>query len=203
MKRLPKVGLLLAVALLTMAAAATSAQAVRFSPNATAVSGTATNPTLNYSGVTVTCAQGTVNGTTGTNSPIIDNALVNFTGPCNVSGQAATVNCNGTDGNGSPVDLVAQFDVAPGGTGTVELEPTFRCVVSVGVACTITVLGTENVTTQDENITLDEGADETTADVTVFARKVGSSACGSAASGDAGFNAVYDTTPSNLEIIDP
>jgi hypothetical protein len=201
MKRLPKFGLLFAVALLTTAAAATSAQAIRFSPNDTPVSGVATNPTLNYSNVVVTCAEGTVDGATGTNSDTIDEALVNFTGPCNVSGQPATVNCGGTDGNGSFVDLIAQNDVAPGGTGTVTLGSTFRCRVSVGVACTITVQGPQ--TTQDNNITLDEGADETIADVDVFATRAGSTACGAAASGNAGFNAVYDTLPTDLEIIDP
>jgi hypothetical protein len=195
MKRLPKLGLLFAVALLATAAVAVGAQAETFNPDNTAVSGTATNPTLNYDGVNVICATGTVDGVTGQDSDTIAGASVDFFAPCTIGGATANVECG--DG-ASTVDLIAQNDGGVGGTGTVVLNADFSCVVTVPNVCSVTVVGPQ--TTQDDNLTLNESADTTTANVGVNATRTGSTFCGAAASDLAGFSAVYATTPSNLTI---
>jgi hypothetical protein len=195
MKALPKVGLLFAVALLATAAVAISAQAETFSPDNEPVSGTATNPTLNYDGVNIICAEGTVEGTTGLDSARIDNAVVDFFEPCTIAGEDATVDCG--DGS-STADLIAQNDTPAGGTGTVELNDDFSCVVTVPDLCSVTVVGPQ--TTQDDNLSLDEAADTVTANVGVFATRQDSPFCGGAASDQAGFSAVYETEPANLTI---
>jgi hypothetical protein len=201
MRRYSKLGLLVALALLVAATAATSAQAVRFTPNNTAVFGEAQNPTLTYGVATVVCATGEVSGTTGTNSAVIEDALVNFFEPCTVAGiLPATVACPPGTEAGSPVDLIAEQDVAPGGLGTVALEDTFECVVTVEGTCEITVVGPQD--TQPGNLELDEGQDEVTADVDVDASREGDELCGPE-EGTGNFTAVYETTPTNLEIINP
>jgi hypothetical protein len=197
MKGLVKFGPLLVVALLAIAAVGVSAQAQTFEPDNTAVSGTANDPTLNYGDAVVTCDTGTVTGMTGTDSNLVDDALVNFQEPCNISGILdATVACEpGTD-DGTPVDLIAQD--ATNNTGTVELEDTFNCTVSVAGLCNIEVQGPQ--TTQDNNLALDTTADTVTANVDVQATNDGSEACGPP-SGTGGFDAVYATTPANLDIV--
>jgi hypothetical protein len=195
MKRLPRLGLLLAAALLATAAVAAGAQAETFNPDNTAVSGTASNPTLNYDGVNVICATGTVDGVTGQDSDTIENASVDFFGPCTIAGASATVECG--DG-ASTVNLIAQNDGGVGGTGTVVLNDDFSCVVTVPNVCSVTVVGPQ--TTQDDNITLNETANTTTANVGVDATRQNSTFCGAAASDQAGFSAVYATTPTNLTI---
>lgn len=195
MKALPKLGLLVAVALLATAAIAVGAQAEVFNPPGEPVDGEAANPTLSYEGVTVVCATGEVHGATSDPaSDTIANASVDFFEPCTLAGQAATVDCG--DG-ASTVDLIAQNDVAPGGTGTVVLNSDFACDVTVAGLCTISVVGPQ--TTQDDNLTLDEANDTTTADVDVAATRTGSSLCGPS-SGTGNFTAVYDTTPTDLTI---
>jgi hypothetical protein len=195
MKALPKLGLLVAVALLATAAIAVGAQAVEFNPPGEPVHGDATNPTLSYEGVTIVCATGTVDGTTSDPaSDTIAGAAVDFFEPCTLLGQNATVECG--DG-ASTVDLVAQADGGVGGSGTVNLNADFRCDVTVLGLCTITVVGPQ--TTQPNNLTLDEGNDETIANVNVAATRTGSSLCGPSA-GTGNFTATYDTTPTNLTI---
>jgi hypothetical protein len=194
MKTLPKLGLLVAVALLATAAVAVGAQAVSFNPDNTPVFGEATEPTLSYEGVTVVCATGTVDGATGQDSDTVANAAVDFFDPCTLAGLDATVECG--DGS-STVDLVAEADGAPGGTGTVNLNADFRCDVTVLGVCTITVEGPQN--TQSGNLTLDEANDITSANVNVAATRTGSSLCGPS-SGTGNFTADYVTSPSNLTI---
>lgn len=189
MKRLSKLGLLVAVALLATAAAAMSAQAQTINPDATAVHGEAAFPLLDYEGVPIVCDTGTADGTTGTDSDRIPDLQLEFFGNCAVAGiLSAVVDCDGT------VTLIAQSAVTD--TGTAELNSDFICVVTTDL-CEVTVAGPQ--TTQNHNTALNEGTDVLSADVTVAATNNGSDLCGPP-SGDGRFQAEYETTPTTLTI---
>jgi hypothetical protein len=202
MKAFPKIGLLAVVALLAAAAMATSAQAVTINPAGTAVSGTASNPTLTYGVATVTCNTGTADGNTSdpASDRIRDISLA-FFGNCAVAGVgAATVTCQGT------VTIIAQTNVsATENKGTVHLnaanepvsgDPVFKCDVTTAL-CTITVQGPQD--TANGNTNLNENTDVLSSNVTVQASRVGSVACGPT-SGPASYTANYATTPPELSI---
>lgn len=189
MKRFSKLGLLLVVALLATAAVAMSAQAQTINPDATAVTGEADFPTLDYEGVPVICDTGTAAGTTGTDSDRITNLALEFFGNCGVAGiLPADVACDGT------VTLIAQS--ASTDTGTVHLNEGFGCEVTTDL-CVITVAGPQ--TTQDNNVSLNETTDVLSANVDVAATNDGNEICGPP-SGTGNFTADYATTPSNLTI---
>jgi hypothetical protein len=189
MRAFPKVGLLVLVALLAIAAAATSAQAISINPDNTAVSGVASNSNLTYGVAFVTCDNATADGTTGLDSDRITDLALAFDTNCAVAGVGpATVNCSGD------VTLIAQS--ATTDTGTVNLNSGFQCVVTTAV-CSITVSGPQ--TTQNNNTALDEANDNLNANVGVQATRTGLAACGPA-SGTATFAADYATTPSDLTI---
>ena len=189
MKAFPKAGLLVLVALLAIAAAATSAQAVSINPDNTAVSGLSGNSSLSYGVASVACDTATANGDTGLDSDRISNLALAFTDNCAVAGVgSATVDCDGD------VTLIAES--AATDTGTVNLNSGFQCVVTTAV-CTITVAGPQ--TTQSGNTALDEANDNLNADVDVQASRTGSILCGPT-SGTATFTADYATTPGNLTI---
>jgi hypothetical protein len=199
MKTFPKAGLLVVVALLATAAAATSAQAVSINPNNTAVSGLANNSSLTYGVAFISCDTATANGTidhlTWGSDRIGDLALT-FTDNCAVAGVGpATVDCVGD------VTLIA--DPAADDFGTVELNEGFECVVTTSV-CTVTVRGPQ--TTQPKNTFLDEANQVLEADVTVHATRTGSFLCGPA-EGDGAFTADYaitnDSDPPVPVTIDP
>lgn len=185
MRAFPKVGLLVLVALLAIAAAATSAQAISINPDNTAVHGQSSNSNLTYGVAFVSCDNATADGNTGTDSPSIPDLALAFDTNCAVAGVGpATVNCSGT------ATLLAQADTTAGGTGTVNLNPGFQCVVTTAL-CSITVSGPQ--TTQDNNTALDEASQVLSANVGVQASRTGSIACGPA-SGTATFAADYDVT---------
>ena len=194
MKSVPKVGLLVAVALLAAAAMATSAQAaLTINPAGVAVHGDASSPTLSYGVATIRCDTGTADGNTSdpASDTISDLALA-FSGNCAVVGVApANVACDGT------VSLVAQSnDSSTQNLGTVNLNDGFSCVVTTAL-CTVTVAGPQ--TTQDGNTNLNEDTDELSSDVDVQASRTGSSLCGPA-SGTGNFTANYLTTPTDLTV---
>jgi hypothetical protein len=185
MKAFPKVGLLVLVALLATAAVATSAQAVTINPDNAAVHGQASNSNLTYGVAFVSCDNATADGNTGLNSDRITNLALQFDTNCAVAGVGpATVSCSGT------ATLIAQHDTPIGGTGAVNLNTGFQCVVTTAV-CSITVSGPQ--TTQNDNVTLDEANQVLSANVGVQATRTGLAACGPA-SGTATFAADYDVT---------
>jgi hypothetical protein len=182
MRTFPKAGLLVVVALLATAAAATSAQAVTINPTDTGIHGLATNSSLTYGVAFISCDTATADGNTSSATPdrISDLALT-FTDNCAVAGVGpADVTCDGT------VTLTA--DPAADDTGTVDLNEGFQCVVTTSV-CTVTVAGPQ--TTQPKNTFLDEANQVLSADVTVHATRTGSFLCGPA-EGDGAFTADYD-----------
>lgn len=189
MKTFPKAGLLVVVALLATAAAATSAQAVSINPDNTAVSGLSGNSNLTYGVAFVSCDTATADGNTGLDSDRIPDLALTFTDNCAVAGVGpATVDCVGD------VTLIADPDADD--TGTVELNDGFQCVVTTAL-CTITVAGPQ--TTQPKNTALDEANDNLNANVDVQASRTGTTLCGPT-SGTATFAADYATTPANLTI---
>jgi hypothetical protein len=183
---------MLALALLATAAAAASAQAVTINPDNTAVSGSATNPTLSYGGVTVVCPNGTASGTTGNNSDRFNVSLTfGPAGQCTVAGASASVSCTGT------AELIALN--ATNDTGTANLNSGFNCTITVPFTCSITVAGPQNPADNVSLLSLNESTDVLAADVTINATRSGTSLCGPS-SGSARFTANYATTPSNLTI---
>lgn len=204
MNALSKLGLLLAVSLLGVAALASSAhaQAGTINPDNTAVSGLSGNSTLTYGSATVACDTATADGTTGTDQAFVDLELT-FMDNCNISGLGATVTCSAMDpltGDGG-----VRLSVLPGTTtdeGTVDLNPGFRCDIVVLGVCTVTVdAGTAGINLPDASSSadLDEGADTLNANVDVPATRTGSTLCGPA-SGTGNFSGLYDTLPTNLQI---
>jgi hypothetical protein len=196
MKAFPKAGLLVVVALLATAAAATSAQAVTISPDNTGIHGLATNSSLTYGVAFISCDRATADGNTTLDSDRISDLALTFTENCAVAGVGpAEVTCDGT------VTLIA--DPAADDFGTVELNEGFQCVVTTAV-CTVTVVGPQ--TTQPKNTFLDEANQVLEADVTVRATRTGSFLCGPA-EGDGAFTADYaitnDSNPFVPVTIDP
>jgi hypothetical protein len=194
MKALSKGGLLLAVSLVASLAIAAGAQAqTTIEPAATAVSGTAANPTLTYGTATVKCNTGTASGTTKSPKATNIDLTVAFSGNCNINGLAATVTCSGT------VNLVAdeaKFGVT---SGTINLNSGFTCTINVSGVCQVDVEGPQ---TTGSVGTLSEGATTLTATVAVSATRTGSSLCGPA-SGPGSFTASYNVTPANLTVTSP
>jgi hypothetical protein len=196
MKTFPKAGLLVVVALLATAAAATSAQAVTISPDNTGIHGLATNSSLTYGAAFISCDTATADGHTTLDSDRISDLALTFTDNCAVAGVGpATVDCVGD------VTLIA--DPAADDTGTVELNEGFQCVVTTAT-CTVTVEGPQ--TTDPKNTFLDEANQVLEADVTVHATRTGNILCGPA-EGDAAFSADYaitnNTDPNVPVTIDP
>lgn len=191
MTAVAKVGTLLAVVLLGIAATATSAQAVSWNPDNTVVSGTAEDPTLSYSVVTVVCATSTLDTLTGTDSATLDDVVIDVQGPCTVSGEDATVDC----GSGSStMDLIAQMDASPGGWGAVVLGVDFFCVVTTDL-CTLTFAGPQS----DGGFVLDEENDTLRIEFDVDVTRSGSFLCGPA-QGTGSFSGLYQVTPASLTI---
>jgi hypothetical protein len=186
MKTFPKAGLLVVVALLATAAAATSAQAVSIDPDNTAVSGLSNDSSLSYGVAFITCDTATADGNTDhatMGSDRITNLALTFTDNCAIAGVGpATVDCVGD------VTLIADPDADD--TGTVELNDGFQCVVTTAT-CTVTVAGPQ--TTQPKNTFLDEANQVLEADVDVQATRTGNILCGPAA-GTGNFTANYDVT---------
>jgi hypothetical protein len=195
MRTFPKAGLLVVVALLATAAAATSAQAVTINPTDTGIHGLATNSSLTYGVAFISCDRATADGNTSSTTPDrIGDLALTFTENCAVAGVGpADVTCDGT------VTLIADPDADD--TGTVDLNEGFQCVVTTSV-CTVTVSGPQ--TTQPKNTFLDETNQVLQADVTVRATRTGSFLCGPA-EGDAAFTADYDvwTDSGDPVTIDP
>jgi hypothetical protein len=186
MKTFPKAGLLVVVALLATAAAATSAQAVSINPNNTAVSGLANNSSLTYGVAFISCDTATANGTidhlTWGSDRIGDLALT-FTDNCAVAGVGpATVDCVGD------VTLIADPDADD--TGTVELNDGFQCVITTAT-CTLIVEGPQ--TTQPKNTFLDEPNQVLEADMDMQVTREGNPWCGPE-EGTGSFTADYDIT---------
>jgi hypothetical protein len=183
MKTFPKAGLLVVVALLATAAAATSAQAVSINPDNDGVHGVATNSSLTYGIAFISCDRATADGNTGLDSDRITDLALTFTENCAVLGVGpATVDCVGD------VTLIA--DPAADDFGTVELNEGFQCVVTTAT-CTVTVAGPQ--TTQPKNTFLDEANQVLEADVQVQATRTGSDLCGPD-EGTGSFTADYDVT---------
>jgi hypothetical protein len=198
MKSLSKVGLLVAVALLGVAALAVTAQAdppPYIGPDNTLVEGVAASPTLAYGGVTVVCDEGTAEGTTKTDDDDLDVALQFGPNPggCTVNNAGATVACSGM------AKIIALDATTDPRLGTAELNSGFSCTVTVPFTCTINVAGPQNPADEDAVLLLDEANDILSAEVTIIATRTGTTFCG-AASGPATFTADYAVTPSNLTI---
>ena len=196
MKTFRRIGLLVVVALLATAAAATSAQAVTISPDNTGIHGLATNSSLTYGAAFISCNTATADGNTTLDSDRISDLALTFTDNCAVAGVGpATVDCVGD------VTLIADPDADD--FGTVDLNEGFECVVTTAV-CTVTVSGPQS--TQPKNTFLDEANQVLEADVTVNATRTGSLLCGPAA-GEGAFTADYaitnDSDPPVPVTIDP
>jgi hypothetical protein len=192
MKKASKFGLLFAVALVTCAAFAAGAQAVSINPDNTAITGTATTPTLNYGTRVVSCATGTATGTTGQDSAVVF-VDIEFQEPCSIQpvGLSATAEC--ADGE------FTELEATDGNTnqGIVdELHTGFQCqVVATGV-CTLNV-GPQDLPlaggTNDADL-LNEGSggsEAINADVDVHVTN-NNTLCGPVPSGTGGFAGVYD-----------
>jgi hypothetical protein len=207
MKAFSKFGLVLTVALVSVAAFAVGAQAqneVDIEPDATLITGTASSPQLDYAGTLVVCDTGTAIGTTPAATDAVQDSVdveVQFFGNCNVNGLDATVDCAEAD-----VTRLHGLTHDRGPTnpelGEVEaLLPGFRCDVVVPGVCTITVLdqtlpvsggiNTANLVNEGQsNAFID-------ADVDVNATRAGSSLCGPA-SGVGGFTGDYALNPTSV-----
>jgi hypothetical protein len=196
MKAFPKAGLLVVVALLATAAAATGAQAVSINPNGAQVTGLSNNSSLTYGVAFATCDTATAIGNIvhipdDPATPDVDETVqdrisdlaLTFTDNCAIAGVGpADVACEGT------VTLIA--DPAADDFGTVDLNEGFQCVVTTAI-CTVTVAGPQ--TTQPKNTFLDEANQVLEADVTVHATRTGSLLCGPP-EGDGAFTADYAIT---------
>jgi hypothetical protein len=183
MKAFPKAGLLVVVALLATAAAATSAQAVTINPADTGVHFLSTNSSFTYGASFWTCDRATADGNTTTDSDRISDLALTFTQNCAVAGVGPiAVDCVGD------VTLIADPDADD--TGTVELNEGFQCVYTTAT-CAIVVEGPQ--TTDPKNTFLDEANQVLQADVVVTATRTGNILCGPA-EGDLLFRADYDIT---------
>lgn len=195
MKAFPKAGLLVVVALLATAAAATSAQAVSINPNGAQVTGLSNNSSLTYGVAFATCDTATAIGNIvhipddpgtpedETETDRIKDLALTFTDNCAIAGVGpATVDCVGD------VTLIA--NAAADDFGTVELNDGFECVVTTAV-CTVTVRGPQ--TTQPNNTFLDEANQVLSANVEVQASRTGSLLCGPP-EGPGSFSADYAIT---------
>jgi hypothetical protein len=179
---------------------ATSADAATINPDDTPVSGDADFPTLDYEGVSYVCDTGTIDGTTGTDSDRITDVALGFFGNCSVAGiLEVVVDCEGF------ATIIAEQNVAPGGTGTVRLngadepdlgDPAFRCDITTDI-CTITVAGPQD--TESGNLVLDESSDTLSANVNFDATMSGTELCGPPA-GVMNLAADYLMTPTSLAI---
>ena len=187
MKAFSKMGLLVAMALLAIAAVASSAQAVSFNPDNTPVSGVSSNFNLSHGGASLTCDNATWDGTTGLDSGSIDVALT-FS-DCAIGGSSpASMDCAG--------DVTLNADEDGDDTGDIELPDGFECSITTAL-CTITLAGPQ--TSQPKSWFLDETNDIWSVAAEFAATRTGSVLCGPA-SGIATFQGDYDTTPSNLTI---
>jgi hypothetical protein len=136
MRAVSRCGRLLVIALLTSAAVAASAQAVVINPPGTAFEGIAENPTLTYGEQVITCATGTVNGTTSDPASDFVDVDVAFGAPCSIQplNLGATVTCNVGEFTRwralDPVNDTGEID---------ELLPGFGCDVVVTGVCTLEV----------------------------------------------------------------
>jgi hypothetical protein len=171
MRKAFKCGVVFAIALLGSAGVAASAQAVVWSPDNSLVVGNADDPMLWYEDGAIVCDLGTLVGATGNDSPLIDNAGMDFAGPCTAGAFDATVDCG--DG-GSTADLIAETNDPPGGTGAFDLNDDFLCVVSIPGVCSIAFDGPAN-----GEFILDEGNGILSVEVDdLSATRSGSSLCG-------------------------
>jgi hypothetical protein len=215
MKALSKSGLLLVTALMACAAFAVGAQAnhgaVDINPDNTEITGTASNPTLNYEGVIVRCNTGTAHGWTNNNSDIV-NVELTFSGNCNIAGLSATVTCstasdpNPNDNEWGEIGTARLHALNPtSNTGEVDkLNTGFFCNVVVPGVCTVSVTTQDLPSNVDGNQgrvqanLLNEGAETPPTPVNdvidslvdVEASRTGSSLCGPA-QGDGGFDGDY------------
>jgi hypothetical protein len=156
-KALSRMGPLLAGVLLIAALAAGSAQAVTISPDNTAVTGTANDPTLEYGDVVWTCDTSTVVGITGVDSDVVD-VDIEFQEPCDVSGLDATIDC--ADGN------FTRLRALDGTTNLGEVDeflPGFECAWVVEGICTMTIGAQDLTANNDADLLNEAGAHETLA----------------------------------------
>lgn len=145
MKAVSKFALLLAVALMACAAFAGAAPAqVSINPDDTEITGTATNPTLDFEGTQVQCDTGTAVGRTGFDSDYVNVAL-EFFGNCNIMGLGATVTCSDAvdapDGELNELGTARlQATDATNNLGVVDrLNTDFLCEVVVLEVCRVAV----------------------------------------------------------------
>ncbi len=168
---------------------ATSAEAVSFNPDNTAVSGTSSNPTLTWGAAWGECASATLHGTTGLDSDRITDFRLEFEEPCSFPGIGPmTPDCSGT------ATLIADPDADD--TGKLEPNEDFRCDFSMGI-CVITVGGPQP--TQPKNTVLDEANDVLSIDWELQGRRTGSVLCGPEF-GTVRITADFAMTPANLTI---
>jgi hypothetical protein len=196
MKAVSRYGLLLAAALTAIAAMAASAQAdhgaVGITPDNTTITGTATNPTLEFEGTIIQCDMGTATGSTGTDSDIVNFALA-FSGNCNVNGLGTTVTCSTASG-ANDEEGTARWHVLTTNTGEIDrLNEGFSCDVVVLGVCTVSVDAQElpipgGVNRADP---VDGGID---VEVDVIATN-DNSLCGPTPEGVGRFTAFYDLNP--------
>jgi hypothetical protein len=199
MKAASKLGLLLAVALVACTAMAVGAQAqVDIKPDNTDITGTATNPTLDYEGTTIQCNTGTAVGTTDLEASDIVNVELEFFGNCNVGGLGATVTCSDASGADDEIGTARlQATNATTNDGIVEqLNSGFSCDVVVAGICTVSVDAQELPITggNDQADLLNEGSmgsEAISANVDVTATN-DNTLCGPTPSGVGNFTGVYD-----------
>ena len=197
-KALPRIGLLLAGALLVAAVAATGAQA-QIHPNNTTITGTADDPRINYEGAEIVCDTATAVGTTGTDQFHVNLELHFFDCQIEVLG-TVPVSCSdaaGPDDEFGTVRWVATDSL--GDLGVFDrFNPGFRCELTIAGICTITIAEQELPSTidgtpgrQEANL-LHEGTANAAIDVVVDAEATNTNPVCGPAQGDAGFAGVYD-----------
>jgi hypothetical protein len=199
MKALPRLGLLVVLALVASACVvAGPAQATTIHPDSTKVSGQAGNFKLVYGVFSVACNTSTATGTTGVSSASLS-LVVGFSDtsggcPTNIMAVSCTI-AGGT--------MTFAATATGGGSGTAKLtidSPGYTINCGSGF-CVITIAGQTSGSTV---ATFATGTDalEISAFPTVTRTGIGGALCG-AASGTAKLTASYSVTPTNLTITNP
>jgi hypothetical protein len=166
---------------------AAGAQAQVWSPDNTAESGTAANPTITYGTVTITCNTATTTGMTGVNTANLSSSWA-FAGNCKIGILNATFTCKGL------VTLVAAGAATSFG---INLDAGFDCTIAVAGVCNIDFAGAQAT---GNTGTINEATTVLTLTATVNATRAGAASCGPAAAA-ASISMSFNMTPNNLGIV--
>jgi hypothetical protein len=203
MKAVSKAGLLFSAALMACAAMAIGAQAqVNITPDNTPINGVATDPTLNFEGVTIVCPEGTASGTTDLAAPDVVNVELTFgpPGECNLAGLTASTECSTASGDTDEFGTaMLRATDATSDLGIVEqLNEGFFCTVEVLGLCQVTVTeqdlpsDVDGSAGRDQANLLNGGTDDAAIDSLVDVEASSNNPTCGPSQGDGGFSAVYE-----------